>query len=206
MEGLVALHALDVLHKMTSLPFAIIGSMLPAFSLAYGDDVRNEVAVVDRPEEDYVNICGHEFDREGGGYSTCAIDLNADGREDRMFANSGTSGTGGEAATIYLAREDGRFTRIGTILHQALVTEATETGGRLLHCSSNGGGGHSSITTYLLSHEGLKMIKKLNGEWKDPQYGKHFDTVFATPLKPNYQFVAARPKSNAEPVAGGKRR
>ncbi len=99
-----------------------------------------------------------------------------------------------------------RFTRIGTILHQALVTEATETGGRLLHCSSNGGGGHSSITTYLLSHEGLKMIKKLNGEWNDPQYGKHFDTVFATPLKPNYQFVAARPKSNAEPVAGGKRR
>lgn len=67
-----------------------------------------------------------------------------------MFANAATSGTGGEAATIYLAREDGRFTRIGTILHQALSTERIRTGGQLLHCASNGGGGHFSITTYLL--------------------------------------------------------
>lgn len=174
---------------------AVVASLICAVAVAYGDDNRNEVAVVDVPSEDYLSICGREFDREGGGYSTCAIDLNGDGRDDQMFANSGTSGTGGEAATIYLAREDGRFTRVGTILHQALATETTRAGETLLYCSSNGGGGHSSITTYLLSHAGLKEIMELRGEWKDSKYTALFDKVFAVPLKPEYRFVAARRKS-----------
>ena len=128
---------------MKSLTIAILVSVFCAVAVAYGDDPRNEVAIVDNPAEDYLIICGREFDREGGGYSTCKLDLNGDERNDQMFANAATSGTGGEAATIYLAREDGRFTRIGTILHQGLATETIKTGGRLLHCSSNGGGGHS---------------------------------------------------------------
>ncbi|MES2657605.1 MAG: hypothetical protein V4689_03250 [Verrucomicrobiota bacterium] len=149
---------------MKNLISLVLGLAFCLSAVAYENDIRNEVAVVDMPAEDYLRICGREFDREAGGYSTCAIDLNGDGRDDQMFANAATSGTGGEAATIYLAREDGRFTRIGTILHQAIATETIKTGERLLHCSSNGGGGHSSITTYLLSHDGLKRIMSLKGE------------------------------------------
>jgi hypothetical protein len=189
---------------MKTLTSAVVASLICAFAVAYGDNIRNEVAVVEMPAADYLSICGREFDREGGGYSTCTIDLNGDGRDDQMFANSGTSGTGGEAATIYLAREDGRFTRVGTILHQALATETIRAGGTLLYCSSNGGGGHSSITTYLLSHEGLKDIMGLKGEWKDSKYAALFEKVFAVPLKPEYRFVAARPKSNAEQDGGGQ--
>jgi hypothetical protein len=189
---------------MKSPTVAIIGTLFCAIATAYGDDPRNQVAVVDDPAEDYLVICGREFDREGGGYSICKIDLNEDGREDRMFANTATSGTGGEAATIYLAREDGRFTRIGTILHQALSTEKTRTGGQLLHCSSNGGGGHSSISTYLLSHEGLKEVMGVSGEWKDAKFARLFETVFAAPLKPEYRLVPARPKSNAEQAGAGQ--
>ena len=104
---------------------ATLGSVIFATTVAFGDDVRNEVTVVDVPADDYAAISGsgHGFGREGGGYSACTIDLNADGRADQMFANTATSGTGGEAATIYLAREDGRYTRIGTILHQGLATK-----------------------------------------------------------------------------------
>lgn len=183
---------------------AVLGSLVCAIATAYGDDPKNQVAVVDDPAEDYLVICGREFDREGGGYSACKIDLNEDGREDQMFANAATSGTGGQAATIYLAHEDGRFTRIGTILHQALSTERIKTGGQLLHCSSNGGGGISSISTCLISHEGLKDVMGVVGEWKDPKYAKLFETVFAEPLKPEYRFVAVRPKSNAEQAGAGQ--
>lgn len=190
---------------MKTIPTAGIASLLCAFAVAYGDDIRNDVAIVDMPAEDYLGICGREFDREGGGYSTCTTDLNGDGRDDQMFANSGTSGAGGKAATIYLAREDGRFTRVGTILHQALGTETIRAGGTLLYCSSNGGGGHSSITTYLLSHDGLKEIMGLSGEWKDADYAKLFATVFKVSLKPDYRFVAARPqRSNAEQAGAGQ--
>ena len=189
---------------MKILSFAILGSLICVTAAAYADDPRNEVEVVDIPAEDYLRICGREFDREGGGYSASTIDLNADGRDDQMFANTATSGTGGQAATIYLSREDGRFTRIGTILHQALATERIRTGGQLLHCSSNGGGGHSSITTLLISHEGLKVVMGVTGEWKDAEYAKLFEEVFTESLKPEYRFVAAGPKSKAEHAGAGQ--
>ena len=189
---------------MNSLTSTIIVSVFYAVTVAYGDDPKNEVAIVDNPADDYLVICGPEFDRDDGGYSTCAIDLNEDGRDDQVFANAATSGTGGEAATIYLSREHGRFTRIGTILHQALATERIRTGGQLLHCASNGGGGHFSINTYLLSHDGLKEIMELSGEWQNAEYAKLFNTVFAEPLKPEYRFVAARLKSKADHAGSGQ--
>ena len=183
-----------------------ISALLVVFcsaSLVSADDVRHEVAVVDKPADDYLSICGWEFDVEGGGYSTCTVDLDGDGLEDRMFANAGTSGTGGQAATIYLARKDGKYTRIGSLGHGAISTETIKTGGRLLHCSRSFGGGATSITTYLLSHDGLKEIMAIGGESDDKEYRKRFDDVFATQLVARYKFVAARPTPPAE--QGGAR-
>ena len=134
--------------------FAVIFSA----SVASADDVRHQVAIVDSPAADYIAICGWEFDVEGGGYSTCTIDLDGDGLEDHMFANAGTSGTGGQAATLYLARKDRKFTRIGSLGHGAISSETIKTGGTLLHCSWSFGGGATSITTYLISHDGLKQV------------------------------------------------
>ena len=169
-------------------------------TVASADDVRHQVTIVDNPATDYLAICGQEFDVEGGGYSTCTIDLDGDGLEDNMFANAGTSGTGGQAATVYLARKDGKFTRIGSLGHGAISTETIKTGGRLLHCSWSFGGGATSITTFLISHDGLKQIMAIGGEWDDKKYKQRFDEVFATSLKPDYKFVAARPEPKAEQV------
>ncbi|WP_146855313.1 hypothetical protein [Brevifollis gellanilyticus] len=162
--------------------------------VASADDIRHEVAVVTNPVDDYLSICGWEFDVEGGGYSTCAIDLDGDRLADQMFANAATSGTGGNAATIYLARKDGKFTRIGTLGHGVMATETIKTGGRLMHCFWSFGGGSWSITTYLISHDGLKEIMTTGGERHDERFQKLFDEVFATSFKPDYRFVAARPK------------
>ena len=160
---------------------------------AQGDDIRHATAIVPDPAKDYLSICGPEFDVDGGGYSTCVSDLDGDGLKDRLFANAGTSGTGGSAATVYLARKEGGFTRIGTLGHQAVAREIITTGGVLLHCSWSGGGGFASITTYLVSYEGLKEIVSIRGEWKDEGFKKRFETVFRNPLKLEYTFVAARP-------------
>ena len=184
-------------HKMIRLALKLIAVIISA-SVASADDVRHRVAIVDNPAADYLAICGWEFDVEGGGYSICIIDIDGDGLEDRMFANAGTSGTGGQAATVYLARNDGKFTRIGTLGHGAISTETIKTGGRLLHCSWSFGGDATSITTYLVSHDGLKQIMAIGGEWDDKDYKSRFDEVFATALKPDYKFVAARPKPKAE--------
>lgn len=119
------------MKRLTSILLAVIC----VATMASADDVRHEVAIVDNPADDYLKVCGWEFDVEGGGYSTCAIDLDGDGLKDRMFANAGTSGTGGQAATVYLARKDKRFARIGTLGHGAIAVETIKTGGRLLHCS-----------------------------------------------------------------------
>ncbi len=175
--------------SLASIAFAWVG---------LADDIRHEVAVVTNPADDYLSICGSEFDTEGGGYSTCAIDLDGDGLSDQMFANASTSGTGGNAATIYLARKDGRYKRIGTLGHGAMVTETLKTGSRLLHCSWSFGGGSKSITTYLISHDGLKEIMTMSGKWNDARFQKLFDQVFATSLKTDYKFIAARPKSKSE--------
>lgn len=171
-----------------------------AASVASGGDVRHEVAVVGNPAEDYLSICGSEFDFEGGGYSTCAIDLDGDGLLDQMFANAATSGTGGQAATVYLARKEGGFTRVGTLGHGNIATETLKTGARLLHCSWSFGGGSTSITTYLISHEGLKELTVIGGAWDDEAYQKRFKAVFEVPLKPAYQFVAVRPRPKAGSV------
>ena len=178
-----------------------LGSIFLALALtlsAIADDIRHTVAVIENPAADYLSICGWEFNVEGGGYSTCMVDLNGDERLDQMFCNAGTSGTGGRAATIYLARKDGKFTRIGTLGHQGIATESIKTGGKLLHCSSNGGGGASAISTYLISHEGLKEIMTTDGTWSDKDYQKRFRDVFATSLELKYQFVAAKPKPKTE--------
>lgn len=161
---------------------------------AQADDIRHTTAIVPDPALDYLSICGSEFDVDGGGYSTCESDLDGDGLKDRMFANAGTSGTGGRAATIYLSRKDGGYTRIGTLGHQAVAREIIKTGGTLLHCSWSGGGGSSSITTYLISHEGLKEVMSIGGEWKDETYQTRYNEVFGTPLKLDYRFVPIRPK------------
>ncbi len=42
------------------------------------------------------------------------------------------------------------------------------------------------------------------GERKDPGYAELFDAVFAVTLKPEYRFVAAKPKSNSEHDGGLK--
>ena len=173
-------------------------ALIISVTVASADDVRHQVAIVDKPAVDYLAICGWEFEVEGGGYSTCTIDLDGDGLEDRMFANAGTSGTGGQVATVYLARKDGKFTRIGSLGHGAISTETIKTGGRLLHCSWSFGGGATSITTYLVSHDGLKQIMAIAGEWDDMEYKSRFSKVFATALKPDYKFVAAKPKTEAE--------
>lgn len=170
---------------------------------AWSDDIRAEIAVVDNPAENYLAICGYEFDVDGGGYSTCTIDLNGDGRKDQMFANAATSGTGGTAATIYLARDDGRFTRIGSLGHGSIAAEATKDGRRLLHCSWSFGGGSTSITTYTISHDGLREIAVVGGESADVEYQKRFDSVFASSLELEYKFVRARPKPKAEQNGAG---
>lgn len=163
-------------------------------SSAPADDIRHTTAIVEDPANDYLSICGWEFNVEGGGYSTCKLDLDGDGLKDQMFSNAGTSGTGGRAATIYLARKDGKFTRIGTLGHGAIASETIKTGGILLHCSWSFGGGFTSITTYLISHEGLKEVMSISGKWDDADYQKRYESVFETTLKPDYKFVAARPK------------
>ena len=187
-------------------PFIII-LFLSAFItwLAEAGDVRLEVAAVNSPSEDYLSIWGSDFDVEGGGYSTCSIDLNGDGLEDRMFANAGTSGTGGTEATVYLARNDGRYTRVGTLGHRAISAEGIMTGARFLHCSWKFGCGATWITTYLISHHGLKRIGAIQGIAAGAEPNKRYETVFASPLKPDYKFVARRPRSKAEQGAGGKR-
>ena len=187
---------------MTRFSSILLAAIFGALSVS-ADDVRHQVTLVDDPVADYLTICGWEFDVEGGGYSTCKIDLNGDGLDDHMFANAGTSGTGGQAATLYLARQDGKFTRVGSLGHGAISTETIRTGGRLLHCSWSFGGGHASITTFLISHDGLKKIMVIGGEWNDKEYKKRFDTVFSSPLKINYKFVAARPTPKAEQDADG---
>lgn len=169
-------------------------------SVATADDIRHAVSVVNDPAKDYLLICGWEFDVEGGGYSTCEIDLNGDGLKDRMFANAGTSGTGGLSATVYLARKDGKYTRVGTLGHGGIAVETIKTGGKLLHCSWSYGGGATSITTYLLSHDGLKEVMSIGGERDDKEYQKRFRAVFAEELKPTYKFIEARPKQQAEQV------
>jgi hypothetical protein len=98
-------------------------AVLTLASVASGGDIRHEVSVVANPSDDYLSICGWEFDVDGSGYSTCEIDLDGDGLLDQMFANAATSGTGGQAATVYLARKDGRFTRIGTLGHGGIAKE-----------------------------------------------------------------------------------
>ena len=194
-------------QKMRHLASNLLVLLLSA-SATLGDDIRHEVAIVSDPTADYLAICGWEFDVEGGGFSTCEIDLDGDGRKDQMFANAGTSGTGGQAATIYLSRGDGKFTRVGTLGHGAISAEKIKTGGSLLHCSWSFGGGATSITTYLISHDGLKEVMAIGGEWNDDEYKKRFEAVFAEPLKPHYKFVAARPKPKAEqtPEAIGQRK
>jgi len=172
---------------------AIIALVLA--SMASADDIRHTIAIVENPAADYLSICGSEFDVEGGGYSTCTIDIDGDGRPDQMFANAGTSGTGGQAATVYLAREDGRFSRIGTLGHGAVAAETIKTGARLLHCSWSFGGGSTSITTYLISHDGLTVLMSIGGEHDDEEYQKRFEFVFKDSLKPEYKFVTARPES-----------
>ncbi|SKB07512.1 hypothetical protein SAMN02745166_04716 [Prosthecobacter debontii] len=166
-------------------------------SITSGEDIRNDIAVVTTPAEDYLATYGSEFDVEGGGYSTCQMDLNEDGLLDQLFANAATSGTGGRVATVYLARKDGKFTRIGSLGHGMMVTETIKTGGKLLHCSWSFGGGSKSITTYLISHDGLKEIMTIGSDANDVSFQKLFDEVFKTSLKPDYRFVAARPKSKA---------
>jgi hypothetical protein len=173
-------------------------------SVASGGDIRHEVTVVGNPFDDYLSICGWEFDVDGGGYSTCAIDLDGDGLLDQMFANAATSGTGGQAATVYLARKDGRFTRIGTLGHGGIATETIKTGARLLHCTWSFGGGSTSITTYLISHDGLKELMVIGGKWDDEAYQKRFKAVFEVTLKPDYKFFAERPKPKAEQNGGGQ--
>ena len=173
-------------------------------SVASGADRRDEVAVVGNPADDYLSICGWEFDVDGGGYSTCAIDLDGDGLLDQLFTNAATSGTGGQTATVYLARKDGKFTRIGTLGHGAMATETIKTGGRLLHCSWSPGGGSTSITTYLVSHEGLKEVMVSGGRSDDEEYQKRFRAVFAETLSIDYKFVAARPGPKAEPNRVGQ--
>ena len=177
----------DVVQKMKTIATHIL-SAFAVLSVALGDDARNEVAIVTVPADDYVSICGSDIAgrRE---YSVCLIDLDGDGRKDQMFANAATSGTGGKAATIYLARDDERFTRIGTILHQGLATEKIKTGGVLLYCSSSGGRGHSSISTFLLSHNGLKEVMTQKGEWKNAEYSKIFEKVFVHSLKYEYKQI-----------------
>ena len=174
-------------------------------STASGGDIRQEVAVVGNPSDDYLSICGSEFDVDGGGYSSCAIDLDGDGLLDQMFANVATSGTGGQAATVYLARKDGRFTRIGTLGHGGIATETIKTGGRLSHCSWSYGGGSTSITTYFISHDGLNEVMVIGGKWNDEAYQKQFKAVFEVTLKPDYKFVAACPKPKAEQDAPSNR-
>ena len=67
-----------VLQEMKRhLPSALAAITLA--SAASGGDIRHEVAVVGNPSDDYLSICGWEFDVDGGGYSTCAIDLDGDG-------------------------------------------------------------------------------------------------------------------------------
>lgn len=44
----------------------------------------------------------------------------------------------------------------------------------------------------------------VTGEWKDAEYAELFEEVFSETLKPDYRFVAARPKSNAEQVGAGQ--
>lgn len=177
----------------TSIQLLILYASLHFISEAAVDDVRQEMAVVASPAEDYMAISGWEFDTDGGGYSTCLVDLNGDGMEDQLFANASTSGTGGQASTVYLGRKDGQFTRLGILGHGAIATEVLSTGATLLHCSWNGGGGSSSITTYLISHKGLMQIDNIQGEWADEAYQKKFAHVFASPLKTEYRFVARRP-------------
>ena len=144
--------------KVTLLTLLIAYIMVLSVS---ADEIRNSISVVTSPSDDYIEICGWEFDVEGGGYNISKIDLNGDGLIDEMFSNRATSGTGGQAVTIYLNRKDGKFTRIGTIGHGALRTETILTGEKLLHCSWNLGGEHSTITTYLISHDGLKQYRRL---------------------------------------------
>ena len=163
-------------------------------STAFAEEIRHEVAVVDSPADDYLAVCGWEFDVEGGGYSTCSVDLDGDGIADQMFSNAGTSGTGGSAATVYLARKDGRFTRVGTIGHGGISSETVKTGGRLIHCSWSFGAGATSITTYLVSHDGLKKVMTIGGDHNDKEYQQRFKKVFTTSLEVKYSFVAARPK------------
>ena len=179
-------------------PLRLALAALTLASVASGEDIRQEVAVVGNPSVDYLSICGWEFDVDGGGYSTCAIDLDGDGSLDQMFANAATSGTGGKAATVYLAREDGRFTRVGTLGHGGIATETIKTGGRLLHCSWSCGGGSTSITTYFISHDGLNELMVIGGKWDDEAYQKQFEAMFEVTLKHDYKFVAARPKPKAE--------
>ncbi len=179
-------------------------AVLTLASVASGGDIRHEVSVVANPSDDYLSICGWEFDVDGGGYSTCEIDLDGDGLLDQMFSNAATSGTGGQAATVYLARKDGRFTRIGTLGHGGIAKETIKTGGRLLHCSWSFGGGSTSITTYLISHDGLKELMVIGGKWDDEAYQNRFKAVFEISLKPDYKFVAARPKPKAEQDGGGQ--
>ena len=168
--------------------------------LAKAGDVRHEVAIVSSPSEDYLSNWGSDFDVEGGGYSTCSIDLNGDGLEDRMFANAGTSGAGGTEATVYLARNDGQYTRVGTLGHGAISAEELTTGARFLHCSWKYGCGATWITTYLISHHGLKRIGSIQGIAAGAEPSKRFEAVFSSPLKPDYKFVAGRPGSKAEQV------
>ncbi|MEN3942550.1 hypothetical protein WJU23_14720 [Prosthecobacter sp. SYSU 5D2] len=176
----------------TSLQLLILSISLHLIAGAAADDIRHEPAVVASPADDYIAICGWEFDTDGGGYSTCSVDLNGDGLKDHLFANASTSGTGGQAATVYLGRKDGQFTRIGTLGHGAIATEALSTGATLLHCSWNGGGGNSAITTYLISNQGLMQIDNIQGKWNDEAYQKKFAHVFASPLKAEYRFVATQ--------------
>jgi hypothetical protein len=154
------------------------------------DDVRHQVAIVESPVRDYVEICGSEFDVKGGGYYVFSVDLDGDGLADQMFANTGTSGTGGRAATVYLARLDGRFTRVGTLGHGAISRVQTEAGDSLLQCSWNWGGGEASITTYALSHNGIQRIEASDGEWRDPIFRESFEKTFRDALSIPYKFVA----------------
>jgi hypothetical protein len=173
-------------------------------STASGEEIRQEAPVVTSPSDDYISLCGWEFDVDGGGYSTCSIDLDGDGLLDQMFANAATSGSGGKSATVYLARKDGKFSRIGAIGHGSISTEAIKTGSRLLHCSWSFGGGSTSITTYLISHDGLKELMVIGGNWDDDAYRKRFKAAFEVSLKPDYRFVAARPKPAAKQDGDGQ--
>ncbi|MEM9480491.1 MAG: hypothetical protein AAGA58_12630 [Verrucomicrobiota bacterium] len=166
--------------------------------LSYGEVTEKDLKVVTDPDKDYLLTAGYEFDVEGGGYITCEIDLDRDGIKDRMFANAATSGTGGIAATVYLGRDDGQFIHVGSFGHGFIAREVTPSGRVLLHCSWDFGGGHSSVSTFYISHKGLEPLSTFGGHLSVSKFQKKFESTFAEQLLPEYKFVAKRPEKQAK--------